>query len=96
MDEADPNVQKQILAILDRTCTEACISHHDLRQRFDGHSFEVDVHLVFPDSMPIVDAHRVATKIELAIENELQPGAHVTTHLEPRDDHKHAHPDTTI
>ena len=43
--------------------------------------------------MPIVDAHRIATDIEDDIEKELDPGAHVTTHLEPCEDHENAHAD---
>lgn len=93
MDTADPEVQQQILEILDRACKEHNISHHHLRHRFNGHAYDVDVHLVFPDEMPIVEAHRIATEIEDTIEYDLQPGAHVTSHLEPHEDHENVHPD---
>ncbi|HMO52141.1 MAG TPA: cation diffusion facilitator family transporter [Kiritimatiellia bacterium] len=92
MDEADPAIQRRLIALLDRECRSASISHHQMRQRFNGFSYDVDVHLVFPDHLPIKDAHRIATGIENAIQRELPPAAHVTTHLEPREDHRNIHP----
>jgi len=96
MDTADPAVQKRILGVLDRECAARGITHQLLRQRFNGAAHDIDVHLVFPDAMPIVDAHRIATRVEQAIQAELHPSTHVTTHLEPRDDHKNTHPRATV
>jgi cation diffusion facilitator family transporter len=95
MDQADPAVQRRITALLDEACAHHGISHHFLRQRFNGTGYDVDVHLVFPDELPLREAHRVATEIERAIESAVQPTAHVTTHLEPRDDHRRLHPEST-
>jgi cation diffusion facilitator family transporter len=92
MDEADPVIQRQITDMLEQQCAKYNISHHLMRQRFNGFSYDVDVHLVFPDDMKIRDAHRIATEIETVIESQLSPAAHVTTHLEPRDDHEKIHP----
>ena len=96
MDEADPAVQKKVIGILDRECRARAISHHHMRQRFNGYSYDVDVHLVFPDAMTIKEAHRIATAIEEAIEAEIQPAAHVSTHLEPHEDHQRLHPDSDV
>lgn len=96
MDEADPKIQQLILTLLDRECATHGISHHLMRQRFNGYSYDIDVHLVFPDHLPIRDAHRIATEVERAIQAELHPSAHVTTHLEPHDDHKNIHPRSTV
>jgi len=96
MDEANPDIQQLLLNILNRECAMHGISHHLLRHRFNGYSYDIDVHLVFPDMLPIKDVHRMATEIELAIQKELRPSAHVTTHLEPRDDHKNIHPRSPI
>jgi cation diffusion facilitator family transporter len=93
MDQADPAIQSKLLALLDDECRVHGITHHLMRQRFNGYAYDVDVHLVFPDAMPIRDAHRIATAIETSIEACLAPAAHVTTHLEPRDDHRNMHPE---
>ncbi len=91
MDVADPDIQKKIINLLDRACEENGISHHRLRQHFNGHSYDLDVHLIFPDSMTIRAAHRIATDIERSIQQELPADAHITTHLEPREDHHNLH-----
>jgi cation diffusion facilitator family transporter len=95
MDEADPAIQRQILEMLELECRQHGISYHNLRQRFNGSSYDIDVHLVFPDNMLIRDAHRIATAIETRIEAGVQPSANVTTHLEPHDDHEYVHPRLT-
>lgn len=92
MDEAKPEIHQLLLNILNRKCAEHGITHHLMRHRFNGYSYDIDVHLVFPDLLPIKEAHRMATEIENTIQKELHPSAHVTTHLEPRDDHKKIHP----
>ena len=96
MDEADPVIQQRLQELLDRECIARGISHHRLRQRFNGVAYDVDVHLLFPDRMPIVEAHRIATVIEQAIATELKAAAEVTTHLEPHDDHLNIHPDDRV
>lgn len=96
MDEADPAIQTQLTGVLERECRAHGVSHHLLRQRFNGFGYDVDVHLVFPDDMPIRQAHRIATDIEDAIRADLQDRAYVTTHLEPREDHRRVHPGTSI
>jgi cation diffusion facilitator family transporter len=91
MDVADPEIQEKIIALLDRECEGHSISHHRLRQHFNGHAYDLDVHLIFPDTMTIRAAHRIATEIERAIQRELPSAAHITTHLEPREDHQNLH-----
>jgi divalent metal cation (Fe/Co/Zn/Cd) transporter len=49
------------------------------------------VHLLFPESTPIGQAHRVATAIEEAVAAKLEPRGYVTTHLEAIEDHQHVH-----
>jgi cation diffusion facilitator family transporter len=96
MDQADPEVQQRLIERLDRECRVRGISHHLMRQRFNGFSYDVDVHLMFPDSMTIMEAHRLATEVERAIEAELNTATHVTTHLEPMDDHLNIHPESDV
>lgn len=93
MDSADPDIQEKITARLDHACAERGITYHHLRHRFDGFAYDVDVHLIFPDHLVLKDAHRMATSIELEIKKELPSAVHITTHLEPAEDHAHVHPD---
>ena len=91
MDTADPETHRQLLGILDRESARHTIRHHRLRHRNVGDAHWVEVHLLFPRDMRIQDAHRIATKVEQAIEDSLQPRAYVTSHLECIEDHDEAH-----
>ncbi len=91
MDAADPDTHRQLLEVLDREAKRHAICHHHLRHRNAGDAHWVDVHLLFPRDMRIQDAHRIATEVEQAIEESLQPRAYVTTHLECIEDHDEAH-----
>lgn len=93
MDEADPGIQEKLKGVLDRECAEHRIDYHYLRHHFNGFAYEVDVHLIFPDAMPIRQAHRMATGIENSIRQSLAASAHIITHLEPKDDHEQIHSD---
>jgi len=92
MDAADPEVQRNLEQLLAHETERQGIRFHDLRHRDSGNGHWVDVHLLFPDTMTVQEAHRIATEIERAIESTLEPGAHVTTHLEPEEDHAVMHP----
>lgn len=92
MDTADPEAQRKLTEILDRETARHGLEYHELRHRNIGDAHWVEVHLVFPDGAVLADSHRIATQIEGAIEAELQPRAHVTTHLESAVDHDELHP----
>ena len=91
MDAADPQVQRQLIDILERETRERRIQYHHLRHRSLGDLHWVDFHLLFPQDTSIRDAHRAATEIEKVIETTLEPGAHVTSHLEAIEDHTEVH-----
>lgn len=60
------------------------VTYHRLRLRMSGHIPHIDLHLQFPDEMPIAEAHRIATMIEDRLAEALQrPNTEVFTHLEP-------------
>lgn len=94
MDEADPAVRDQLIAILDEEVSKHGIHYHALRHRNLGDGHWVDFHLLFDDNTPIKNAHAVATEIERAVMHKLQPASLVTTHLEPLADHKRLHTHT--
>lgn len=87
MDEADPEVHREIERIVDRETSRHGISHHNLRHRNIGDAHLVELHLGFPADILLRDAHRIATEIENALERDIRPAAHVTTHLECEGDH---------
>jgi cation diffusion facilitator family transporter len=88
MDAADPQIHRDIEKIV--TAETAChgISHHNLRHRNIGDAYLVELHLTFPRDILLRDAHRVATRIEEALEKQIHPAAHVITHLECEGDHE--------
>lgn len=91
MDEAEPAVHSRLVEILDRETQKHQVAYHALRHRNLGDGHWVDLHLLFEDQTPIKTAHAIATEIERAIAAKLPHGSTVTTHLEPRTDHKRLH-----
>ncbi len=91
MDRADPAIHQQITATLDRETAHRGITYHHLRHRHLGDAHWIEVHLVYPDDTGLAEAHRVATQIERALEESVEPRAHVTTHLECASDHDELH-----
>lgn len=91
MDEADPKMDENLRAILDRETKKHGIAYHELRHRNAGRTTWVELHLLFPDETHIKTAHRLATEIERAVEREMKESVEVTTHLEPKVDHARVH-----
>jgi cation diffusion facilitator family transporter len=91
MDVADPQFHPQIVELLDRETAKHNIRHHNLRHRNLGSTYWIEVHLLFPESTTIGEAHRVATEIENVVAARLEPRAYVTTHLEAIEDHDDVH-----
>jgi cation diffusion facilitator family transporter len=91
LDEADPAVRAEIERILTDETERRGIRYHEVRHRHSGAGHLVDVHLLFPESTPIGEAHRAATEIETILAQSIQPHAEVQTHLEPMESHDSAH-----
>lgn len=92
MDQADPEAQARLIELLDNETRRHGLSFHQLRHRNLGDAHWVELHLLFPEGVSLVDAHRTATSIERVIEQSLEPRAYVTTHLESVSDHSLLHP----
>jgi cation diffusion facilitator family transporter len=88
MDAADPQIHRVIEKIVTAETARHGISHHNLRHRNIGDAHLVELHLTFPQHILLRDAHRVATRVEEALEKEIHPAAHVITHLECEGDHE--------
>ena len=91
LDYSDPTVGHQIRARLDAICEELGLQYHGVRFRTTGYRQIIEVHLLFPDSTGLGEAHRLATLVEERLTLELGMPAEVTTHLESLEDHSQVH-----
>jgi len=91
LDYSDPKVGRLIRARLDALCGEIGVEYHGVRFRATGYRQIIEVHLLFPDSMKLGDAHRLATIVEERLAQDLEMPAEVITHLESLEDHSEVH-----
>jgi cation diffusion facilitator family transporter len=91
MDEGDPNLEKQIRAVLDNEAREKQVRYHELRYRNSGRSLLVEFHLLFPKDTSLQQAHWQATEVEAALRKALRLPTRIVTHLEPDEDHDSTH-----
>jgi cation diffusion facilitator family transporter len=91
LDYSDPKVGHEIRRLLDGICDQLGIQYHGVRFRTTGYRQIIEVHLLFPKSMALGAAHRLATVLEERLTAELQVPAEVTTHLESLEDHAEVH-----
>lgn len=91
LDYSDPRVGHQIRSRLDAICEELGVEYHGVRFRTTGARQIVEVHLLFPDSMNLGEAHRMATQVEERLAADLEMPAEVITHLESLKDHSEVH-----
>jgi cation diffusion facilitator family transporter len=91
MDYSDPKVGHLIRARLDATCGELGLQYHGVRFRTTGYRQIIEVHLLFPFSMPLGEAHRLATTVEERLAEDLGIPSDITTHLESLEDHSVVH-----
>jgi cation diffusion facilitator family transporter len=91
LDYSDPKVGRQIRARLDTLCQELGIEYHGVRFRATGYRQMIEVHLLFPDSMTLGTAHRMATVVEERLAEDLEMPAELITHLESLEDHAQVH-----
>ncbi len=91
MDVADPQIHRQLVDLLERETRTHGVTYHNLRHRSLGDAYWVEVHLLFPQAMPIGQAHRIATQIEDTVAGSLDRRSYVTTHLESLEDHDRVH-----
>lgn len=91
LDHSDPKVGKEIRDKLDSICSELGLQYHGVRFRTTGYRQLIEVHLLFPHSMAVGEAHRLATLVEERLPAELSTPAEVFTHLESAEDHAAVH-----
>ncbi len=91
MDEVDPDIDKDVRAILDAETKKRSLGYHELRHRKSGNSVWIDFHLLFPSRTSIENAHDQATEIEAILHQNLKMPCTVTTHMEPMENHEGKH-----
>ena len=91
LDYSDPNIGHQIRNRLDVICDELGLQYHGVRFRTTGYRQIIEVHLLFPHTMAVGEAHRQATMLEERLMIDLEVPAEVTTHLESLEDHSEVH-----
>lgn len=83
MDAADPEVLRQITAVILAHRKPGWIDIHKLRAWNAGPRIHVDLHLILPRDMRLVDAHREADALEQVILEEVPGADSVLVHLDP-------------
>lgn len=91
LDYSDPRVGHEIRNRLDAICADLGVQYHGVRFRTTGYRQIIEVHLLFPHSTAVGDAHRLATLLEEQLAMDLEMPAEVTTHLESLEDHSEVH-----
>jgi cation diffusion facilitator family transporter len=91
LDYSDPEIGHQIRSRLDTICDQLGLQYHGVRFRTTGYRQIIEVHLLFPHSMAVGEAHRLATMLEERLMMDLEVPAEVTTHLESLEDHSEVH-----
>lgn len=91
LDYSDPGAGRQIRDKLDAICADLAIQYHGVRYRTTGYRQIIEVHLLFPHSTSVSEAHRLATILEERLPAELGMPAEVVTHLEALEDHAEVH-----
>jgi len=91
LDYSDPDAGRLIREKLDAICADLAIQYHGVRYRHTGYRQMIEIHLLFPHSTSISEAHRLATILEERLPVELGMPAEVVTHLEALEDHADVH-----
>ena len=85
MDEAvSADERGQIASVLDALRTRGC-DYHELRTRRAGSRSFVDVHILVPGTMSVLEGHNLVEGLEKEVQLKL-PHVEMLTHLEPIED----------
>ncbi len=85
MDQADPDVLDRITAVVAAHRRPVWIDIHKLRAWRAGSRIHIDLHLILPRQMSLVDAHAEADDLEKAILREVEGAVSVLVHMDPCD-----------
>jgi cation diffusion facilitator family transporter len=71
----------RVKAITDAVAGRACC--HNILVRRQGDRFAVSLHCGFDRNLPVIEAHRLSSRIEEALKHEIPAIEHVLVHTEP-------------
>lgn len=91
MDERNPELDKKLRSLLDEETKKRGLQYHELKHRESGRAIWVQFHLLFPRNTTIDEAHWQATEIEAIITANSDLPVHLSTHLEPAEEHEEVH-----
>jgi cation diffusion facilitator family transporter len=92
LDLPDSGQSQKLQQAVDRAAATLGVEAHRMRFRDTGQHIIMSVHLLFPDEMPVGEAHRRATEFEQRLGEEAGVPVEVITHLEAAGDHDVLHP----
>ncbi len=78
-----PEMRQRVAAAVHMAAPLASDVHHIHLHRYGDHR-EMTLHLRLPDDLPLADAHRVASRVEAALDERF--GIAATVHVEPLSD----------
>jgi len=93
MDLPDPEKWRALEQKVRAVADDLGVQFHRLRFRDTGQRWMVSLHLLFPDSVTLREAHHLATEFERRLGKQLPANSEVLSHLEPAEDHCRVHPD---
>lgn len=91
MDYTDPRLTERVAAAIEPLRRDLLFEHHGLRVRSTSQRVLIEVHLLFPFSITLGEAHRRATVLEAHLASVLGEEIDVVTHLESVEDHAAVH-----
>jgi cation diffusion facilitator family transporter len=91
LDYSDPDIGHDLGQKLNGLCNELGLQYHGVRFRTTGYRLLIELHLLFPYSSPVGEAHKLATKLEERLPAVLGIPTEVVTHLEALEDHEDVH-----
>lgn len=86
MHTSDPELLKEIAALLNKHRKETWIDIHQLRAWRSGRLLHIDFHLILPRDFALEESHRVGKEVEEIIKEHFGGAAGVLIHLDPCDD----------
>jgi len=91
MDRTDSSLERKIKEVLNEATSRYDVKYHQLRYRDAGNRLLIEVHLLFPNTFSLLQAHELATCIELDIEMAFAKPTELVTHLEPLEEKDEEH-----
>jgi cation diffusion facilitator family transporter len=84
MDEVEPSLDRIVRNLIEEETKKLGIEYHRLRHRNGGNRIIIEIHLLFPQEITLIEAHAISTKLEQNVERACEHPLELVIHLEPR------------